>query len=385
MTTAIIVIAAVLAAALLIGVLLYGRRPPAREDDRVAAAVDEMRVRIDELVGDLSDALSRAERESRRNRILDELSGSIDLDEVLIRLVETVVRSTDFDAAMIALDQPGAPPLIVERGMSKEEAAQPPTSGALSGNSTRTVVVNYRYGPDEVSTEGDLIRGGLFVPLVDRESAPVGTLAVFWREGRSEATPEEIEQVEELARACVAPIENARRYREARQLAETDALTGLHNQRYFHDTLRREVSRAQRYGRQVSLLVVDLDDFKAINDRIGHLAGDSVLAKAAERLREAVRTTDVAARIGGDEFAVIMPESSAADADLLFTRVRDALAGTSAGAAGRLRLSAGIAELRHGDTGASLFERADAALYRAKGAGKGNAVVADDIGEIPTT
>ncbi len=384
MTTAVIVIAAVVVAALLLGLLLYARRPPKREDDRVAAAVDEMRVRIDELVGDLSDALSRAERESRRNRILDELSGSIDLDEVLVRLVETVVRSTEFDAAMIALDQPGAPPLIVERGMSKEEAAQPPTSGALSGGSARTVVVNYRYGPDEVSTEGELIRGGLFVPLVDRESVPLGTLAVFWREGRGEATPAEIEQVEELARACVAPIENARRYREARQAAETDALTGLHNQRYFHDTLRREVARAQRYGRQVALLVLDLDEFKAINDRIGHLAGDSVLAKAAERLREAARATDVACRVGGDEFAVILPESGATDADQLFTRVRDSLAGTSVGPAGRLRISGGIAELRHGDTGASLFERADGALYRAKAAGKGDAVVADDQ-EIPAT
>jgi diguanylate cyclase (GGDEF)-like protein len=385
MTTAVIVIAAVVLAALLLALLVLSRRPSKHADDHVADAVNEMRVRMDQLVGDLSAALSRAERESQRNRIVDELSGSIDLDEVLIRLVETVVRSTEFDAAMIALDQPGAPPLIVERGLSEEEAAQPPTSGALSGGSTRTVVVNYRYAPDEVPSEAELIRGGVFVPLVDRESVPLGTLTVFWRDERGEPTPEQIEQVEELARACVTPIENARRYREARQLAETDALTGLHNQRYFHDTLRREVARAQRYERRVALLVMDLDDFKSINDRIGHLAGDSVLAKAAERLREAVRATDVACRIGGDEFAVILPESAASDADQLFTRVRDSLSATSVGAAGRLRVSGGIAELRHGDTGASLFERADAALYRAKEIGKGEAVVADDLGEISTT
>ena len=100
-----IVIAAAVLAALVLGLLLYVSRPSKREDDRVAAAVDEMRERIDELVGDLSDALSRAERDNRRNRIVDELRGSIDLDEVLVRLVETVVRSTAFDAAMIALDR----------------------------------------------------------------------------------------------------------------------------------------------------------------------------------------------------------------------------------------------------------------------------------------
>ena len=87
-------------------------------------------------------------------------------------------------------------------------------------------------------------------------------------------------------------------------------MTGLYNQRYFHETLRREVLAAQRYERNLALIVFDVDDFKTINDQIEHLAGDRVLAQAADRLREAVRSVDVAARIGGDEFAVILPESS---------------------------------------------------------------------------
>ena len=172
-------------------------------------------------------------------------------------------------------------------------------------------------------------------------------------------------------------IENARRYGEARELAATDAPTGLYNQRYFHETLRREVMRAQRYERKLALIVFDLDDFKSINDQVGHLAGDRVLAQAADRLREAVRNVDVACRIGGDEFAVILPESSAEDADQLYRRVHNLMRGTALGTdEERLRISAGIAELQHGDTAAGIFERADGALYRAKDLGKDRADIA---------
>ena len=124
--------------------------------------------------------------------------------------------------------------------------------------------------------------------------------------------------------------------------------------------------RAHRYQRQLTLIVFDLDDFKSINDQIGHLAGDRVLAQAADRLREAVRSVDVASRIGGDEFAVIMPESSAGDGEQLYGRVHNSMRDRPRdrrGAAAHFRGHRGAGARRHG---ASLFERADAALYRAK-------------------
>ena len=157
-----------------------------------------------------------------------------------------------------------------------------------------------------------------------------------------------IRELEELAKRAGPAIENARRFREARKLADLDALTGLHNRRYFHETLAREVARAQRYSRQLALIVFDLDDFKAINDRIGHLSGDAVLAETAERVRDVVRSADIACRVGGDEFAVILPESSTADADQLYHRLRGAVSSRPVGQAGRLFLSAGIAELLAG-------------------------------------
>ena len=183
--------------------------------------------------------------------------------------------------------------------------------------------------------------------------------------------------METLALRAGPAIENARRFREARQLADLDALTGLHNRRFFHETLARECARAHRYERKLSLIVFDLDDFKDINDRIGHLAGDAVLAEAAERVRDVVRTADVACRVGGDEFAVILPESAINDADQLYRRLQNAVSSRPIGSAGKLFLSAGVAELRAEDDPVSFFQRADDALYRAKEAGKGRVMSAN--------
>jgi diguanylate cyclase (GGDEF)-like protein len=221
-----------------------------------------------------------------------------------------------------------------------------------------------------------VIHAGLAVPLPG-ETATLGYLTVFTRRKGHEYSDDDVRQLETLALRAGPAIENARRFREARQLADLDALTGLHNRRYFHETLARECARAHRYERKLSLVVFDLDDFKDINDRIGHLAGDAVLAEAAERVRDVVRTADIACRVGGDEFAVILPESSLEDADQLYRRIQNAVSSRPLGQAGKMFLSAGVAELRAEDDPVSFFQRADDALYRAKEAGKGRVVSAN--------
>jgi diguanylate cyclase (GGDEF)-like protein len=377
LATVLIIAAALVAAAVVVGVVLSRRSastsaPPTEE---LVRAVDEMRTKMDELAGGLSEALERAEQESRRNRLFGELGNSIDLEELMDRVLDAAMEIDGIDAAMMVVERQDGAPAVVTRGMTAQESARPPTSGVV-GALPGTITVSYRYGRDREGMDEELIRGGAFVPLMGRELRPVGTLSLFWR-SEQEPGSQQIEEAETLAASCISAIENARRYGEARKLAETDALTGLYNQRFFQETLRREVTRAHRYQRKLTLIVFDLDDFKSINDQVGHLAGDRVLAQAADRLREAVRSVDVACRIGGDEFAVIMPESSAEDGDQLFRRVHNSMRGTALGPdEQRLRLSGGIAELLHGDTPASLFERADAALYRAKELGKDRADVA---------
>src|ERR671929_1426621 len=119
-----------------------------------------------------------------------------------------------------------------------------------------------------------LAHAGLAVPI-PADGGSIGFIAVFSRSRSHSWGEPEVRELEELAMRAGPAIENAKRFREARQLADLDALTGLHNRRYFHETLAREVARAHRYDRRLALLVFDLDDFKAINDKIGHLAGDS--------------------------------------------------------------------------------------------------------------
>jgi len=261
--------------------------------------------------------------------------------------------------------------------MSSEEATRQPIAGPPDGRTARAVGIVYRYAPEELAEDGELIRGGLAVPLRGEEAEVIGTLAAFWRGSEREATEEDVVALEELATVAGPAIENAKRFREARQLADLDALTGLHNRRYFYETLAREVARAHRYDRRLALVVFDLDDFKAINDRVGHLAGDAVLAELAERVLAVVRSADVACRVGGDEFAVILPESTLGDAEQLYRRLQFAVASRPTASADRLELSAGIAELRSEDDSVGFFERADEALYRAKEAGKGQAVTAN--------
>jgi diguanylate cyclase (GGDEF)-like protein len=242
--------------------------------------------------------------------------------------------------------------------------------------------MSYEYGGDQDSDESEAIRSGVAVPLPG-DAATLGLLTIFTRSTEQMFKEEQVSELEELALRAGPAIENARRFREAKQLADLDALTGLHNRRYFHETLAREVARAHRYNRNLALIIFDLDDFKAINDRIGHLSGDGVLAEAAERVRDVVRSADIACRVGGDEFAVILPESRLRDADQLYARLRTALSSKPVGQAGPLTMSAGVAELQADDDAIAFFQRADHALYGAKEAGKGQVVAASLIQPQP--
>src|SRR3954449_8798599 len=372
-TTALIAVgtaAAVLALALLV-VLVRSRRRGSGGQQQVLALVSEMNTRMEGMVRELSEALERAQEEGRRNRFLGELGASIDLDEVLSRTLEAGGAIPGVDAAIVSIRDGADKPIVATLGLSAEEAQRQVISGPPNGHEARAISIVYQY-PPELEGEG-LVHSGLAVPVLG-DAASIGFIAIYSRSPSHRFEEEMIRELEELAKRAGPAIENARRFREARQMADLDALTGLHNRRYFHETLAREVARAHRYGRQLALVVFDLDDFKAINDRIGHLAGDSVLAETAERVKDVVRSADVACRVGGDEFAVLLPESVASDADQLYHRLLGAVGSRPVGQAGRLSVSAGIAELRQEDDPTRFFERADEALYRAKERGKAQVV-----------
>jgi diguanylate cyclase (GGDEF)-like protein len=347
---------------------LLSRRAGRRADARVHEVVRALEERTLDLAEDLERAVERAEAERRRNRFLGEIAGSIDLDDVLTRTLAAADALPATDAALIRIDSGPGKPAVAALGLSTEEAERQAVAGPPDRREARAVELGYRY-PEEV--EGQLlIRRGLAVPLMF-EDRRLGYLTVFTRSTERRFDEVDVRRLEELADCAAPAIENAHRFREARELADLDALTGLHNRRYFHETLAREISRAQRYGRGLALVVLDLDDFKDVNDRIGHLAGDAVLAETAARLREVVRSADIACRVGGDEFAVIAPEVGLEDAHELVERIQRAMSSRPLGSAGPVRISAGIAELNIEDDGVTLFERADERLYAAKQSRKG--------------
>jgi diguanylate cyclase (GGDEF)-like protein len=383
MTIALAAVAASLATLVIVLASQWIFRRSSKTDERLTEVVRELEARMDQMVEELTGALERSQIEGQRTRMLGELAGSIDLDEVLTRVLEAAGAINGVDAALVTLSpQPGGQPIVAALGLSTEEAERQAVAGPPDGREARAISISYEYEADKAVADGEMIRSGVAVPLPG-ETAPLGLLTVFTRAAERTFVEEQVQELEELALRAGPAVENARRFQEARQLADLDALTGLHNRRFFHETLAREAARAHRYGRNLALIIFDLDDFKAINDRIGHLAGDAVLAEAADRIRDVVRSADFACRVGGDEFAVILPESKLSDAEQLYGRLRTALSSKPVGQAGPLTMSAGMAELQPDDDAIAFFQRADHALYGAKEAGKGQVVAASLLSPEP--
>jgi diguanylate cyclase (GGDEF)-like protein len=356
--------------------LLRRLRRPSSDDGeaQVAATVEALETRLDELAQELSGAVLRAEEEARRSLFLAQIGATIDLDDAIGSVLETAVALPKADAAVVELEATGDADerLLGAIGLDEEGAVRVFT-GPPDQREARAVELSYLYAEEHAN---GALHEALGVPLVTR-GGRIGWLGIFSRDPGVRFGDDDLRGLEELAERIAPAIENARRFREARKLADLDALTGLHNRRYFHETLAREVDRAQRYRRLLSVVMVDVDSFKEINDRIGHLAADVVLAEIADRIRQVVRSADVPCRVGGDELAVIVPEVEVGQARQLVGRIQRAVSSQPIARAGRVRVSAGVADLQPNDTPTSLFERADESLYAAKHAGKGGLAAAD--------
>jgi diguanylate cyclase (GGDEF)-like protein len=153
---------------------------------------------------------------------------------------------------------------------------------------------------------------------------------------------------------------------DAGDSSRSDDLTGLRNRREFNDVLRAEVARAHREGRRLSLVLLDLDKFKRVNDTLGHPKGDTVLIKFADRMREVTRAADVACRTGGEEFAVVLPGSSLDDATQFAALLDSRIAAQPILEAWDVTVSSGVVELSDGEDADRLLARADLALYEKK-------------------
>ncbi len=176
-----------------------------------------------------------------------------------------------------------------------------------------------------------------------------------------------------MANQVALALKNATEHKKVQELAITDELTGLYNRRAFQRALDRELRRSKRYKKPLSLIMLDIDDFKEINDKFGHQVGDGVLRSLAVNLQRAIREIDFLARYGGDEFAVILPETKAKEAAVLAERLKKTVKNypiVAGGSRCKITLSMGVADISEStDSEDELISRADRVLYMSKGNG----------------
>jgi diguanylate cyclase (GGDEF)-like protein len=212
----------------------------------------------------------------------------------------------------------------------------------------------------------------IIIPLLCQDKV-VGVLNIADKQGKNGFTNEDITLVELLSQLIGASIGNIALFERTQQQARTDGLTGLVNHKTFYEMLERELWRSRRFGEQISLIMIDVDNLKHINDQYGHRAGDKVIKEISQRIKETIRQIDIAARYGGDEFAIILPNTSLMDATVVSERLvglvaqgpvvwrKDQIA---------ISISVGIGQLDENDTPDDIASRSDKALYSAKQAGK---------------
>ncbi len=216
------------------------------------------------------------------------------------------------------------------------------------------------------------------VPLIARGLVK-GVLNIYRLGEDASFDDEEFELTTRFADAAALALDNAQIRARLELQAQTDSLTGLYNHRYFHERLRAELTRASRSREAVGLLMLDIDDFKRVNDVYGHGAGDQVLTELAELLRGAIRASDVVCRLGGEEFGVIMGGGDAGDACALARRLTDTLDETEFGLPGRITISVGISQgPEHAMNPRELVACAEAAMMTAKARGKNQIVLFDE-------
>ncbi|MEE4244519.1 MAG: GGDEF domain-containing protein [Kangiellaceae bacterium] len=191
-------------------------------------------------------------------------------------------------------------------------------------------------------------------------------------------TEKELMRLEHLLSILLFPLRNGLLYNDAVMAAQRDALTQLANRTSFDMTIATEISRAQRHGSSLCMLVVDIDHFKKVNDTHGHLAGDQVIKHIASLLTKSLRTEDFVFRFGGEEFVILLSETDLPNARLTAERIRMSIENTPVTVNEQqiaITCSIGVSKCQQGENSNTLFQRADHALYHAKGNGRNQVVV----------
>jgi len=322
-----------------------------------------------------------------------ELASSLNLRDVLQAVVDRALRIGEADAATIYVfnrDTGELKDYQVSASTSERLTRLPsPRSGGLTAtvakNGQAAFIANTQRHPLFADDPYPDLRAIASLPLrLDEEV--VGVMNVSYIRAH-EFDDGEMRLLNSVAGAAALAVRNAALHERILKLAVTDELTGLANRRRFLDAVRSEMQRSRRYGRPLTIVMVDLDRLKQINDQNGHAAGDAMLRGVAQCLRASVRETDLPARLGGDEFAVLLPETVREAALIIAERIRAAVENFSTVVEGvtiRSTVSIGLVSREAGELHdlPTLIQLADDALYRSKTGGR-NAVTAVEPSAAP--
>jgi diguanylate cyclase (GGDEF)-like protein len=333
--------------------------------NRLSYTSDSLRMRVGEL--------------ETLNRTAQELASSLQIHE----LIEAIARETLGaipEAELIALSRREAPSddqLVVDsydREREQFERHRVPANEGVSALVLRErrpiCIADLRREKLDVGVRNEPgVRSWLGVPIVVYDEA-VGVLSVQSRE-RGAFGADQQRVLEAIGAQAAVAIQNSLLY----ELATVDGLTGLYVRRYFDSRIKEEMERSKRFETPFSLVILDIDDFKKLNDTHGHTVGDRVLREVAQVMRKSMRGVDIAARFGGEEFAFILPRTSIVDAHAMAERIRADVSEARVQAGGLvLKVTASLGVACYPESGevdtSELIRRADIALYRAKATGK---------------
>lgn len=383
----------------MLGMLVLGTFTPHQyteeEKDSLIVAADRIAIAIEnaQLAGELGRDREQFELMAAINRdvgsgdginsvyesFIVHASGLIDFDQASLALWHSEANEVE-----IAVMKTDAPRTWMGEGLRLPKDALPVGKVIES----RRPLIRDRINGDEYPTDRLLVQEGIssavYFPLVSQGDVLGTVILGSFREAAF--TREDVELLEPVIRQLGLVLDNARLLQEAKGSSLIDSLTGLHNHRFLFEAVSREVARSERFGRPVSLLMIDLDGFKSFNEKYGHDEGDRVLNRIGRILSGEVREIDITARSGGDEFSILLPEvgvtrDSTEDSDALHVaaRIHDAISAETFAPDGDfpITLSMGIAEFpSHTANAEELLERAGWAQREAKARGKNRVVVA---------
>jgi len=382
-----------LVAILAIGSKQYGKLYTVEDIDLVESVISGVAASMEK--EHFHERLRQQDRElALINHLTRIITSSVNIQDIFEGFAEELQKVLDLDYASIALIEGDQLHILALSGRVRS-VRRVGERIALKGTTTEWVA-EHKKSSYEVNlqqhtsfwTAGHYIHEGIrslvHLPLVVRDEV-IGSLIIaschpdVYR-------PEQIRLLEHLALQIATPVENSQLYARAEQRSRIDELTGLFNRRHFEERLKEEIGRHSRHGDAFSLLMLDLDSFKAYNDVYGHPSGDRLLNQMGEIISGSIRNADQAFRYGGDEFAVILPQTDTGDAHTVAERVRECIAAEMEARQVAVTCSIGLASYpSDGVLSGELVNTADTALYFAKSTGGNRTYLSSQMFSEPET